>query len=426
MTLDRERIAQIADWEAIAVAASLPWSTSATSILLVAWLVTVLVSLDVATVRREVKTAAGGLPVLLWLLAAAGMLWADVSWAERIDGLGGFHRLLMIPLLLAQFRRSGNGMRVLYGFFAAAIVLLLASWTLMLDPKLTWLHANSNNPASGVPVKDVISQSTIFLICAFVLIWRVCDSLREKNWRLASALAVLAVLFLANLVFVAISRADILVAPCLIVLLGWRQFGLRGAVIACVAGVILAAGSWASSQYLRDRLGAAVADVDAYRLTGAHSDIGDHVEFLRKSAGFVRAAPWIGHGTGSIASEFRRSAVGQTGAAAVASVNPHSQIFAVAIQLGLLGAIVLLAMWIAHYFLFRVTGLTAWIGTVVVVENVVSSLVSSHLFDFMHGWLYVLGVGVAGGMISRRASIESETGGERPTKSDIPRVVRKA
>jgi hypothetical protein len=42
--------------------------------------------------------------------------------------------------------------------------------------------------------------------------------------------------------------------------------------------------------------------------------------------------------------------------------------------------------------------LTAWIGTVVVVENVVSSLSSSHLFDFVHGWLYVLGVGIVGGM----------------------------
>jgi hypothetical protein len=32
MTLDRKRLAQIADWEAVAVAVSLPWSTSTTSI----------------------------------------------------------------------------------------------------------------------------------------------------------------------------------------------------------------------------------------------------------------------------------------------------------------------------------------------------------------------------------------------------------
>ena len=75
---------------------SLPWSTSATSNLLVLWLLALFPTLNVAMVRREVETAAGGLPVLLWLLAAVGMLWADVSWPERVHGLGGFHRLLMI------------------------------------------------------------------------------------------------------------------------------------------------------------------------------------------------------------------------------------------------------------------------------------------------------------------------------------------
>jgi len=31
----------------------------------------------------------------------------------------------------------------------------------------------------------------------------------------------------------------------------------------------------------------------------------------------------------------------------------------------------------------------------------VSSLFNSHLFDFVEGWMYVLGVGIAGGMSFR-------------------------
>ena len=58
-------------------------------------------------------------------------------------------------------------------------------------------------------------------------------------------------------------------------------------------------------------------------------------------------------------------------------------------------------MWAAHFMLFRGVGLTAWIGTLVVVQNVVSSLVNSHLFDFTQAWLYIFGVGVAGGMALR-------------------------
>jgi O-antigen ligase len=51
-----------------------------------------------------------------------------------------------------------------------------------------------------------------------------------------------------------------------------------------------------------------------------------------------------------------------------------------------------------HLLLFRGDGLASWIGLLVVVQNVVSSLFNSHLFDFHEGWMYVLGVGIAGGM----------------------------
>ena len=92
---------------------------------------------------------------------------------------------------------------------------------------------------------------------------------------------------------------------------------------------------------------------------------------------------------------------GGTGSAATATTNPHNQTFAVAIQLGLAGAVVLWAMWIAHLLLFRGSGLAEWIGFVVVVQNIVGSLFNSHLFDFGQGWVYVVGVGVAGGAVLR-------------------------
>ena len=55
-------------------------------------------------------------------------------------------------------------------------------------------------------------------------------------------------------------------------------------------------------------------------------------------------------------------------------------------------------MWFAHLFLFRGNDLAAWIGLVIVTQNIIGSLFNSHLFDFVQGWVYVIGVGVAGGM----------------------------
>jgi hypothetical protein len=81
-----------------------------------------------------------------------------------------------------------------------------------------------------------------------------------------------------------------------------------------------------------------------------------------------------------------------------ATVNPHNQTFMVAIQLGAIGALILIAMWLAHFGLFlRATGLAATVGLAIVTQNVVGSLFNTHLFDFVQGWLYIFGVGAAGG-----------------------------
>ena len=49
-------------------------------------------------------------------------------------------------------------------------------------------------------------------------------------------------------------------------------------------------------------------------------------------------------------------------------------------------------------------GLQTWIGLLVVVQNIITSPFNSHIFDFTEGWMYVLGVGVAGGMVLKTSS----------------------
>ncbi len=173
----RGSLARAADVLVAAVAVVLPWSTSATAILIVLWLIALVPTLDAAAVRRELLSAAGGLPVLLWFLGAIGMLWADVSWSERAAGLSGFHKLLVIPLLLAQFRRSGQAQWALLGFLASSATLLLVSWGLVLVPGLTWRGKTS----PGVPVRDYILQSAIFAVCAFGLLAQATELWRARK-----------------------------------------------------------------------------------------------------------------------------------------------------------------------------------------------------------------------------------------------------
>jgi O-antigen ligase len=100
------------------------------------------------------------------------------------------------------------------------------------------------------------------------------------------------------------------------------------------------------------------------------------------------------------------------GASSVASSNPHQQILAVAIQLGLLGAIVLIAMWAAHLIMFAEVGFVAWCGLIIVTQNLVGSMFNSHLLDFTQGWLYVFGVGVFGGALLKQNAMGRQLASE--------------
>ena len=90
--------------------------------------------------------------------------------------------------------------------------------------------------------------------------------------------------------------------------------------------------------------------------------------------------------------------------------NPHNQTLNVAIQWGAIGVVVLYAMWLVHLLLFRGEGLAAWIGLMVVVQNIFTSLFNSHIFDFNEGWMYVLGVAIAGGMMLRESRRPATSG----------------
>ena len=348
------------------------------------------------------------------------MLWADVEWSERIQGLRGYHKLLAIPLLLAQFRRSDRAKWVIYAFLFSSLVLLALSWA-------TPYRGFLGRPKAeyGVPFKDYISQSGIFAICAFGLLGQAAEWWRTQRRRLAAAALIVAAIFVANIVFMATARSTLLVMAVLLLLFGFLQFRWKGVLAVVLLAVALAGVSWVASPYLRERVTDLIEETQDYRASGAATSVGLRLEFWKKSADFVAAAPLVGHGTGTIGALFRRDSAGDRGAGAVVTDNPHNQILAVAIQLGLVGAAVLIAMWIAHLALFRERTLIAWFGLTIVVGNIVSCLFHTHIVDTGQGWLYVFGVGMLGGTVLGRKAERTWRVGKGPGTGVTPTYPRR-
>jgi O-antigen ligase len=251
-------------------------------------------------------------------------------------------------------------------------------------------------------VRNYIDQGQEFSLCAVALAYPAVTAWQEGRSRNALLLAALGLWLVVNLLFVITSRTALVTMPVMLAVFALMHLRWRVALALLCGLVLLAALAWSTSHQMRQTFGKFFTDYGYTENQNNETGIGSRLIYWGKSLRFLREAPVIGHGTGSTRVLFEQAAIGEKGARAVVVSDPHNQTLNVAIQWGLAGVALLWAMWLVHLWLFREEGLVAWIGLLVVVQNILSSLINSHLFDFTEGWIYVLGVGIAAGTVLAR------------------------
>ena len=396
--IDRAQWRSAADVLAAVAVATIPWSTSISSIAIALWLIALIPTLQPTELRAVIRHPAAFVPVTLVALAAVGLLWADVSWKERIQGFVPFARFLILPLLLVQYRNSDRW-RWLFAAFLASCTLLLAVSFAGIAYDGTF---GRRFKTYGVPVRDYISQSGVFITCVAGLFYVAMTAWTERRTlHLLGALA-LAALFLVNVSFVAPSRTALVTIPMLLVLFAVTQCRIKAMLAFLAAIAVLCAIVWVSSVRVQDRITGIITEVRSHKVNNVETSAGLRVDFWRQSLNVMQNAPIIGYGTGSVREKLSRAAIAE---GSTPTVNPHNQSFTIGIQLGFAGVLLLFGMWFAQAALFlRGTGLAAWVGLAIVAQNVMGCMFNNHLFDFTQAWLYLFGVGVAGGVVLTQSS----------------------
>jgi O-antigen ligase len=394
------------------VAASLPWSTSAVSILIVVWFFVLSPTIEPRSFLLSIRRAACWLPFAFFALAVVGMLWADGSWLVKVQGLSPVAKLLVLPFLFYHFGRSTRAHWVLISFLGSCTLLLAYSWVIYFAPAWRFTIAHGFN-TTGVPVRNVIDQNQEFALCFFICASLALMALRRYHVVVAAAFGVLSAAFISNIIFVALARTSIAyIVPLAAIFVVWH-FQNRIRLFLFMGLPIVMTIAWYGSANLRERVQHISVEYMEYRESNRPTSTGQRLEYWRVSIRAIAEAPLFGHGTGATKQLFDREAEGKSGAWADSIRNPHNQTLSVAVQWGILGCIILYAMWYFHLMLFREASLAGWVGFIVVCQNFFSSLLNSHLFDFHEGWMYVLGVGVAGGIcqsacgLRRRLNAES-------------------
>jgi O-antigen ligase len=384
----------------------LPWSTTGVVIVAVLWIVALIPTLEIRAFLRSLTRPICALPIAFFALALVGTLWSDASWNARLYAVSPTAKLLVLPLLFYHFERSTRGVWVFVAFLASCTLLMAMSWVVAFEPDLT---LKTEVRERGIFVKNYIDQSQEFALCAVALAYPIMTFLRTNRIRLAALLAAIALSFLVNMIFVVVSRTALVTMPVMLAVFALLHLKWRANVIILCVVIVLATLAWATSHQLRSTTATFLRDYKIYKEHNLPTSIGMRLEFWQKSLRFFAEAPIVGHGTGSTRGLFSQAATGPEGYAGGQVVgNPHNQTLNVAIQWGVIGIVLLYAMWLLHLLLFRGAGLATWVGLLVVVQNVFTSLFNSHLFDFHEGWMYVLGAGVAGGVTLGARRLDTE------------------
>ena len=325
-------------------------------------------------------------------------------------------KLLVLPALFYHFERSERGLWVFVAFLSSCVLMVVASTLVAFNPVLA-LKAHADR---GIFVKNYIDQGQEFSLCAVALAYPIATLLREKKLLPAFILGAIVIAFLANMAFIVVSRTALVTIPVMLAVFCLMHLKWRANLAIVTAAVMIGWGAFMASPFLREKVATFTSQYQDYQDNRATTSIGERLEFWRKSLHFFADAPVIGHGTGSTRHLFELAATGPADLAAGQVIsNPHNQTLNVAVQWGALGIIILYAMWLSHLLLFKGDGLVNWIGLLVVVQNIFTSLFNSHIFDFHEGWMYVIGVGVAGGMILKTQPVRSALQADAPASQSV-------
>lgn len=386
-----ESLRHAADWAAVALVASLPWSTSATGILTVAWLLLALPTIAPRDLLAEIRNPRSAIGYVVVAALAVAILWSIGTWRDVSIALGSVVKLLALPVLVCHLRGRKAAWWAIMAFLATVAVVLALSWVAFLWPSGPWRWM----PQPAVATHDYGIQNVLFAIAAFIAAHLAFDSAKAGRRTIAAGYLVFTALLVANIVYIQVSRTTMFVIPVLALIFAWQRTGsLRPVALALAAVAAVAGAAWTTSENLRSRAYSVIAEIDAYRADRTVTSSGLRLDWYLRSATLFGGSPILGYGAGGTRAAIAEQARAERLDPAFVTSNPHNQMMWFGLQLGAGGVILMLLLWVLHARSFVVGGTGAMIGFGLVAQNVVYGQLNSYLTDYTNGWTYVLLVGI--------------------------------
>lgn len=337
----------------------------------------------------------------LFLWAAIRMLNGEASSNDAIIALFGLHELLALPLLVTIPITVEQRNRAFHAFIAGNLAAAGVSY----GRYFGWLPIVSLPPQMYDPPQGSIAGSWMMAMAVFLCI----TFARQSTTRGAVAFLLAAGLMLVVLLVFTAGRTAYLVLFVLTVL-AITSMSRRHASVTVLVLIMGFAVGWQVSPVMRGRVFETFEssqDVVPVTSTAIRKEI------YRVSIAVGLDRPLFGHGLGSFSSVYlAKSKVVDIKGAPVS--NPHSEYLYLWIELGVIGALMFIAMLMAAWTRSReMEEIPRLLTRALVLTMAVSCLFNSFLHDASPGRTFVLILAIA--LASRR----SDDLNNAPTKLSV-------
>jgi O-antigen ligase len=349
---------------AIATAAALPISTSATSIL---FILTPVLYFAAGNWREKLnkvlQNPIAQIMLMLFALFLLGLLYTAAPMHDALRMVVRYDKLFFGAFMFPLFTEERVRTYAINAFIIAIVVMLVASYM----KAAGWI--NYEQFLGPIEVfRGHIEYNFLLAFSAYLILFKI--NFRQPFFWLWGLLLI-AILY--AMFFMSIGRSGYFVFLGLLVLFFIQKFKWRGVLIALISVGLVCSAALMFSGVFKQRMQQIISDVRTYQVSDQTS-VGLRLTFYKNSVLLFQAHPIIGTGTGSFAYDYANIKPQPT----ILTRNPHNEYLNFLVQFGLIGfALIILFFAAQFYYSFSLPKDLRWMAQAVVLAIVLGNFANS-------------------------------------------------
>lgn len=384
----------------ILFAISIPISTGATHLLLLSFIFFWFLEGDLKKKTGLIfKNPVSLLALGFFILFLIGATYSQASKNDVIEMLDKMSKFLYIPFLLPLFLDPKLRKTAIFAF-VLTMVFVFSLVTLKYFGKVNFPFGNKFTQACLF--KNHIDTNLLMSFAAFLMAH---TALQVTGRALKLGIWGMVFLFTFYCWFMSVGRSGQVVFLALTLLFFIQHFRWKGVLWGLLLTTCLIFTTSFYSKRFQERWNenvhslitqVKINDKKAFQFNfKCDTSVKERLHFAKNTLRLIKQKPWIGYGTGSFKEVYQDNAKKRNW---VPTNNPHSEYLNIFFQLGGLGLIALLFLFIRFFVLsFRLPILEQRFLQGILVAMGVGMLANSWLMDFTPGYLFILFVGICFG-----------------------------